>query len=182
MKTLALLIALIISGSLFAQNYQERVLVVEQNYPYLTYGDLTFTKDFQGLGLFMESLMLEDSSMYWKMQPRYMDIKQRRATSIGIITGGSLVGMALFIRGTAQLIGDAGELGAKPNYTSFIASLVVIGGSTILFRSIYRPERDLLGFVNNFNSQSEGLKLRLMGGLQPGAEGLYGGLGLQWLF
>ena len=182
MKTFALLSVLILSGPLSAQNYQERVLVVEQSYPYLTFGDLTFTKDFRGLSLFMESLILEDSSMYWKMQPRYMDIKQRRATSIGIITGGSLVSMALFIRGTAQLIDDGDQLGAKPNFTSFIASLVVLGGSTILFRSIYHPERDMLGFINNFNSQSEGLKLRLMGGIQPGAGGRYGGLGLQWSF
>ncbi|MCB0559540.1 MAG: hypothetical protein H6573_00810 [Lewinellaceae bacterium] len=182
MKTLALLSLLLISGSLLAQNYNEQVVIVEQSRRYLTYGDLTYTKDFRGLSMFMENLMLEENPLYQKMQPRYIDIKQKRATSTGIIVGGSVVSMALFIRGTAQLIDDGDQLGAKPNYTSFIASLVVIGGSTILSRSIYNREREMLGFINAFNSQSEGIKLQLMGGLQPGAGGMYGGLGVKWRF
>ncbi len=194
MKTLALLSALFVSGTLFAQDYHEHVLIVEQSRRYLTYGDLTFTNNYQGLSLFMESLQMEGSPMYQKMAPRYADLQNRRTTAIVVAAGGSLVGTALCVNwftrvsnddtrvNTTPGIGGYPQANTTPSIGSFVAGLGLLTGSLIVARLTYNAERENLGFINAFNSQTEGVKLRLTGGMQPGLGGAYGGLGLQYRF
>lgn len=195
MKTLALLSALFVSSALFAQDYHERILIVEQSRRYLTYGDLTYTNNFQGLSLFMESLQMEGSPMYQKMAPRYADLQNRRSTAIVVAAGGSLVGIALcmnwFVRVSnddtgsnvrPSSIGNFSQPSPRTSIGGFAAGLGLLTGSLIVARLTYNGERENLGFINAFNSQTEGLKLRLTSGMQPGLGGAYGGLGLQYRF
>lgn len=130
----------------------------------------------------MEILEQEDPSLFQTMSPRYEDLRKRRSTAIGVATGSSIIGTALFVAWTGQQINNAGELGASPNLGTLIAGTVLMIGSVGLYRGIYNPGRGLLGFVNDFNRQTDGVKLRFTGGVGPVGSGWQGRIGMQIQF
>lgn len=181
MKKLALLSLLFLSTSLFSQDNEQNIYVIRQQGNYLTYGDLNFTKDFRGLRQFMDVLEEENPVLFRTMAPGFEDMRNRRSTATGLATGGIVLGTGILMYPVMKNY-DVGEFEVSPFLGTVAAGTALIIAGAALYWAIYNPRRELLGFVNHFNRQTEGVKLRLTGSLAPAGGRWHGGVGVQLQF
>ncbi len=142
--------------------------------PYIRYGDLYYQNQYRGLKQLMKDLPRHDSVLYSKLRLEWEQMQTNQVLGIVSCTAGSLVGLAVMNSASDNQTSSSNRNASNVDGRIVFGSLLLLGGLGGGF-ALLNLRRDVLNFVNLFNDQSEGQKLRFT--LTPAAGP---GVGLQY--
>jgi len=181
MKRYLLLIPFLIPLILSAQRYE--VQVVPAKARFINYGDFYYENNYRGLRQLMRELPAYDQPLYQQLKPRWDEMRSNQALGITFITVGTAVGsifMLSFPKKEKQIgYGTYSSSRTTLDGGKYIGNVLkgglimaVLGGCGSL---MLNGRSQVLGFINAFNNNSEGPKLRFATSTAVGP-----GIGLQY--
>lgn len=181
MKRLLLLIPFLIPLILSAQRYEVQVLPA--NAQFIRYGDFYYENNYRGLRQLMRELPTYDESLYRQLKPRWEQMQSRQVLGITLVAVGTTVGSIFMLSSPEEerRVGS-GQFSASYKVTDtdkYISNVLtgsiimaVLGGTGAL---LFNRRPQVLGFINAFNNNSQGPKLRFTMSTAAGP-----GVGLQY--
>ncbi len=169
MKRLLLLLPFLFPLLLTAQVPQRyEVQVVAAEAPFIRYGDFYYENNYRGLRQLMRELPAYDPSLYRQLQPQWEQMQTRQTLGVVVLSAGLTVGgivMASRPQEDYQVgFGSFTSTASRTDYDKAIRNIYAgatimavlgVAGALIVNR---RPQ--VLGFINAFNHNSTGPKLR----------------------
>ena len=138
------------------------------NAQFIRYGDFYYENNYRGLRQLMRELPAYDQSLYRQLKPRWEQMQSRQVLGITLVTVGTTVG-GIFMLSSPEEERRVGSGQFSSSYSAFDTDkymsnvltgsiiMVVLGGAGAL---LFNRQPQLLGFINAFNNNSEGPKLR----------------------